>query len=286
MRVRTFELVNEKGQVFSLMDIKEGCIFKEPSGLGYSYESTFERIGNTFIETLRRLNQSNISGNLEFKNYDNYRKYIDFIEASSQIKWKCVIPYFSGQKTFFKDVSFQSIDKTDIFTEEDKLVVPVSFNGLNLWYEENTIVYDMQHQVGEMRWDFKWDPIFRDYNARKLDFINSGHVEAPIIVEIKGPIKNPSLELTVEGKLYQTLHFNIELEEFEKLLYSSKENEFYIQKENTDGTKESAFNLDVLDFDENPIIRFPKNKSCTLKIKSETDITNATVTVLVFYKAI
>ena len=268
------------------MDIKEGCIFKEPSGLGYSYESTFERIGNTFIETLRRLNQSNISGNLEFKNYDNYRKYIDFIEASSQIKWKCVIPYFSGQKTFFKDVSFQSIDKTDIFTEEDKLVVPVSFNGLNLWYEENTIVYDMQHQVGEMRWDFKWDPIFRDYNARKLDFINCGHVEAPIIVEMKGPIKNPSLELTVEGKLYQTLHFNIELEEFEKLLYSSKEKEFYIQKENTDGTRQDAFNLDVLDFDENPIIKFPKNKSCTLKIKSETDITNATVTVLVFYKAI
>lgn len=286
MRVRTFELVNEKGQVFSLMDIKEGCIFKEPSGLGYSYESTFERIGNTFIETLRRLNQSNISGNLEFKNYDNYRKYIDFIEASSQIKWKCVIPYFSGQKTFFKDVSFQSIDKTDIFTEEDKLVVPVSFNGLNLWYEENTIVYDMQHQVGEMRWDFKWDPIFRDYNARKLDFINCGHVEAPIIVEMKGPIKNPSLELTVEGKLYQTLHFNIELEEFEKLLYSSKENEFYLQKENTDGTRQDAFNLDVLDFNENPIIRFPKNKSCTLQIKSETDITNATVTVLVFYKAI
>ena len=77
MKVRTFELINEKGQVFSLMNINEGCIFKDPSDLGYGYTSEFQRLGNTYVETLRTLNQSQIPGNLESKNYDNYRKYIE-----------------------------------------------------------------------------------------------------------------------------------------------------------------------------------------------------------------
>ena len=285
MNVREFRLVNEKGQQYSLMDIENYCLLTEPSGLGYNYYTEYEQLGNTFIENLRRLEQGQITGVANFLKYDNYKNLIDFIEKSEKLRIAYKIPFANGNKEFLRDVNIQSITKTQKQTN-GVLSETITFDCVSLWYEENTIIYDMQHQVGEMRWDFKWDPIFRDYNARKLDFINSGHVEAPIIVEIKGPIKNPSLELTVEGKLYQTLHFNIELEEFEKLLYSSKENEFYIQKENTDGTRQDAFNLDVLDFDENPIIRFPKNKSCTLKIKSETDITNATVTVLVFYKAI
>ena len=285
MNVREFRLVNEKGQQYSLMDIENYCLLTEPSGLGYNYYTEYEQLGNTFIENLRRLEQGQITGVANFLKYDNYKNLIDFIEKSEKLRIAYKIPFANGNKEFLRDVNIQSITKTQKQTN-GVLSETITFDCVSLWYEENTIVYDMKHQLGEMRWDFKWDPIFRDYNARKLDFINSGHVEAPIIVEIKGPIKNPSLELTVEGKLYQTLHFNIELEEFEKLLYSSKENEFYIQKENTDGTRQDAFNLDVLDFDENPIIRFPKNKSCTLQIKSETDITNATVTILVFYKAI
>lgn len=285
MNVREFRLVNEKGQQYSLMDIENYCLLTDPSGLGYNYYTEYEQLGNTFIENLRRLEQGQVTGVANFLKYDNYKNLIDFIEKSEKLRIAYKIPFENGNKEFLRDVNIQSITKTQKQTN-GVLSETIMFDCVSLWYEENTIVYDMQHQAGEMRWDFKWDPIFRDYNARKLDFINNGHVEAPIIVEIKGPIKNPSLELTVEGKLYQTLHFNIELEEFEKLLYSSKENEFYLQKENTDGTKESVFNLDVLDFNENPIIRFPKNKSCTLQIKSETDITNATVTVLVFYKAI
>ncbi len=285
MNVREFRLVNEKGQEYSLMDIENYCLLTDPSGLGYNYYTEYEQLGNTFIENLRRLEQGQITGVANFLKYDNYKNLINFIEKSEKLRIAYKIPFANGNKEFLRDVNIQSITKTQKQTN-GVLSETITFDCVSLWYEENTIVYDMQHQEGEMRWDFKWDPIFRDYNARKLDFINNGHVEAPIIVEIKGPIKNPSLELTVEGKLFQTLHFNIELEEFEKLLYSSKENEFYLQKENTDGTKENAFNLDVLDFNEDPVIRFPKNKSCTLQIKSETDITNATVTVLVFYKAI
>lgn len=286
MKVRTFELVNEKGEVFSLMDIKEGCIFKEPSNLGYGYTSEFQRVGNTYIETLRTLNQSTIPGKMEFKNYDNYRKFIDFIEASESLKWKCIIPYSSGSKTYFKDIVFEEIEKNDLFTEDDKLITTVNFNCLSLWYEENTFVHDMKQQKGVISWNFRWNSRFADFSTRSLKYINNGHVEAPILVEIEGPVVNPRIQLYVEGQFYQELPFIVSLEKYEKLLYGTKEGEFHLNRQKSDGTLENLFSLKVLDPQNNEVIRLPKNKSCELKLVADNDILNAKVTIFAYYKAI
>lgn len=286
MRVRKFELVNEKGQEFSLMDIYEYCLFTEPSDLGYSYNSEFQRLGELYIETLRTLNQSQISGNLEFKNYDNFRKFVDFIESSDSLKWKCVIPYLSGDKTFYKDVSFQSIGKTDLLTEDDKLIDPVVFNCLSLWYEENTIIYTIEQLINEIRWDFRWDSRFTDYDSRNLQYINQGHVEAPIYVEMDGHIVNPQIDLYVEGELYQTVKITTEIAEYEKFLYDTRENQFFIGKQNVDGTKTNLYSLDYIDFYNDNVIRLPKNKSCEIKLTSENDVLNAKLTIYPRYKAV
>lgn len=286
MRVRKFELVNEKGQEFSLMDIYEYCLFTEPSDLGYSYNSEFQRLGELYIETLRTLNQSQISGNLEFKNYDNFRKFVDFIESSDSLKWKCVIPYLSGDKTFYKDVSFQSIGKTDLLTEDDKLIDPVVFNCLSLWYEENTVIYTIEQLINEIRWDFRWDSRFTDYDSRNLQYINQGHVEAPIYVEMDGHIVNPQIDLYVEGELYQTVKITTEIAEYEKFLYDTRENQFFIGKQNVDGTKTNLYSLDYIDFYNDNVIRLPKNKSCEIKLTSENDVLNAKLTIYPRYKAV
>ena len=60
--VREFKLVNEKGQEYSLMDIYNYCLLTDPSGLGYSYSTEYEQLGNTFITNLRKLDQGPISG--------------------------------------------------------------------------------------------------------------------------------------------------------------------------------------------------------------------------------
>ena len=286
MRVRTFELVNAKGQIFSLMDIDEGCIFKEPENLGYGYTSEFQRLGNTYIEALRTINQSQIPGNLEFKNYDNYRKFIDYIESAESLRWKCTIPYISGAKTYFKDIVFQEIGKNDLFTEEDKLVVPVTFNCISLWYEENTIIYNITPQENEIRWDFMWDSRFIDYSTRNLEYVNTGHTEAPILVEMDGHLVNPKIELYVEGQLYQTVKITVEIQEYEKLLYGTRENDFYINKQNTDGTLTSLFSLDYIEFENDNVIRLPANKSCELRLTADNEVLNAQVTILPQYKAV
>lgn len=137
----------------------------------------------------------------------------------------------------------------------------IVFDCLSLWYEQNTVVYNMEEQEDELRWDFKWNSKFTDYNVRSLSYINNGHVDAPVLIEMNGPVVNPIVELYVEGELYQKVPFSIEIEEYEKLLYGTKENEFYINKQNTDGTLTSLFSLDYIDFENDNVIRLPKIKA-------------------------
>jgi hypothetical protein len=144
----------------------------------------------------------------------------------------------------------------------------------------------MKAQSNEIRWDFKWDSKFVNYDTRKLSFVNKGHVEAPILVEIDGSVVNPKISLYVEGELYQEVPLTVEIAEYEKLLYGTKENEFYISRQKTDGTLESLFSLDVIDFYNNNVIILPKNKSCELRLTADNGITNAQITILTFYKAV
>ena len=283
--VREFKLVNEKGQEYSLMDIYNHCLLTDPSGLGYSYSTEYEQLGNTFVTNLRKFEQGQISGTANFLNYDNYKNLVDFIEASESLRFSYKIPFQNGQKEYFKDVQIQSITKTQKQTN-GIISETITFDCLSLWYEENTFIHTIQPKTNEIRWDFKWDSKFIDYSTRSLQYINNGHVESPILVEINGHVENPKIELYVEGQLYQELPFTVEIEEYEKLLYGTQEGNFYLNKQKTDGTLENLFKLDVLDPKNDEVIRLPKNKSCELRLTADNEILNAKVTIFAYYKAI
>lgn len=55
--VREFKLLNESGQGFSLMDIENAVLLTDPSGLGYAYETEYERVGTSFIANARNIAQ-------------------------------------------------------------------------------------------------------------------------------------------------------------------------------------------------------------------------------------
>lgn len=285
MSVREFKLVNEKGQEYSLMDIREHCLLTEPNGLGYSYSTEYEQLGNTFVTNLRRIEQGKIEGQANFLKYDNYKALIDFIEHSEQLRIKYTVPYSNGNKTYFKDIQIQEISKSEI-QPNGVLSESIKFDTLSLWYSENTFVYDSTEQPGEMRWNFTWDARFGDHQSKEAQFINDGHTEAPIEVTIEGEAVNPTITLMVENELAQEVTITTVINEHEKLLYGTKENNFYINKEETDGTLTSLFTLDAISFENDNVIRLPKEKDCTLILEGDTGIENAEIKIYVYYKAI
>lgn len=283
--VREFKLINEKGQEYSLMDIKKYCLLTEPSGLGYVYSTEYQQLGNTYIANLRNVEQSQINGTVNFIKYDNYKTFVDFVEQAESLKLSYKIPFENGVKEYFKDIQIQYLGKSEIKTN-GVISESIVLDCLSLWYEENTVVYKIEPLSNEIRWDFKWDSSFTDYDTRNLNYINKGHIEAPILVEISGYILNPKIELYIDGELYQTVKFTTEIQEYEKLLYGTKENDFYIKRQKTDGTLESLFSLDVIDFENDNVIRLPKNKSCEIKLTADNEVLNAQITILAYYKAI
>lgn len=284
MKVRKFLLENEKGQQIDMNNFKGNCLLTSPAGLGYSYESVFEQIGNTFIENNRKIEKKDIAGIIHFKNYDKCKEFIDFIEKSEKLRWIYIIPFENEERTYYRDVSIKEFEKTE--KKIGMLNCPIIFNSLSLWYEENIIIYTIEPQTNEIRWDFEWDSKFTDYDTRSLQYINEGHIEAPVLIEISGYIVNPRIELYIEGQLYQTVTFTTEIAEYEKLLYGTKENDFYIKRQKTDGTTESLFSLDVINFENDNVIRLPKNKSCEIRITADNEVLNAQVTILSYYKAV
>ena len=235
--------------------------------------------------TFGKLEQKQINGTANFSSYDNFLSFVNFIESSTSLKFVYIIPFKDGQKKYIKDVKIQSLEKTQM-QQNGFISEPIVFDCLSLWYEQTVAIYDMKAKENEIRWNFKWDSRFANYDTRNLQYINTGHVEAPILVEIEGYVQNPKIELFVEGELIQTVTFNVEIERYEKLLYGTKENEFYIKKQNTDGTLTSLFSLDIIDFKNDNVIRLPINKSCELRLGADNEIQNAQVTILTFYKVV
>ena len=265
--IRKFRLVNEKGQEFSMMDIENYTLLTDPAGLGYAYVSEYQQIGNTFLESLRQMQQGQINGTCNFLYYDNYKLLVDFIESSESLKFGYKIPYKDGSsKEFFKDVNIQILEKVEK-GRNGVLSSAIIFDCLTLWYEEKTTVYTIKPLENEIRWDYRWDSKFTDYDTRNLEYINTGHVEAPVYIEIDGQVVNPVIQLYVEGELYQTIEIKTTIEEYEKLLYDSREGIFSISKQNTDGTILDLFDLDYIDPQNDNVLGLPKNKNCKIKMK-------------------
>lgn len=284
--VRQFRLINEKGQEFNLMDLYNSCFLSEPDGLGYSYNTTYEQVGNSFFETLRNVQQAQITGIANFSSYDNFRSLVDYIEGSESLRFGYKIPYKNlPVKEYFKDINIQNIGKGQIDTD-GILRCPITFDCLSLWYEENRTIYSTSAQANEIRWDFKWDSKFVDYNNRTLEYINKGHVPAPVLIKIKGPVTNPTLTLKVEGQVYQEVEVNVTLQEYEAFEYCTLTNSFYIRKENTDGTYTNLFDQEYIDPANNNVIKFPQGKSCELIMSAENEILNAEVSVYAYYKVV
>lgn len=284
--VREFNLVNDKGQKYSLMNIKESCLLTQPTGLGYTYQTNYEQLGNTFVVSVKKMQQGQILGQLNFLSYDNYRNIINFIEASESLKFEYTIPYNDvGEKTYYKDVEINTIGKSEI-QPNGVISENITIDCLSLWYSSNVARFDMVAGENEIRWDFRWDSRFSDYSHRSLTYVNEGHTEAPIEVTINGSLVNPKIQLYIDGELYQEVPFTITLTQYEKLLYSTKENDFYLLKQNANGTKTNIFTLSVVNFNNDNVIRLPKDKSCELRLVADNDISSAEVIIYTYYKGV
>ena len=282
--VRKFKLINEKGQEYSLMDIEKNCLLTEPSGLGYSYSTDYEQLGDEFLANLRKLEQGIISGTVNFINYDNFFDFSNFVETAQKLKFVYEIPFKNKSITYYRDVNIKSIGKSEKQTN-GIISEAVEFDCLSLWYEQNETIFKIETYEDEMRYDYKWNSRYIDYNIRAIQFNNRGHIEAPFQVEIDGFVQNPSISIFVDNEEYAKITIPITIDEFEKFLYSSKTGEIYIQKQNKDGSKENLWKKAYIDITKQNIFKLPIGVS-EIRLTAEDDVLNAKLIIFPQYKVV
>jgi len=283
--VREFNLINEKKETYSLMDIQNYCLLTDPNGLGYAYNTEYERLGDVFISVLRQIEQGKISGTVNFISYDNFRNFVNFIESSEDLKFSYKIPFKNEIVEFFRDIQIQTISKTQL-QSNGILSENIVIDCLSLWYQNKETVYDVEDLGGEeMQWDFVWDTRFSDYRSRSIVFENDGHVEAPLKIEIDGYLIKPEIIIRVNGATIADLPFNFTLTQGEKIFYSSVDNEIYITKQNTDGTITNLFQHQYIDLKNNNIFKVPKGTS-EITLTADNNILNAKINIYKQYKVV
>lgn len=250
--------------------------------MGYSYDTEYVQIGNDFIQNIRKLTQGQITGELIFKTYDNYKKFVDFVEGASDLKFVYKVPFENQFIEYFKDIDISNIEKTEIGVE-GVLRVNATFDCKSLWYEKNEIVYNLSSSENEIRWDFVWDSSFSDYTTRNIIFENKGHTEAPFKLELFGEIINPVLSICEDGKEVKQLDLTgLTIEEGETLIYNTKDTEQKII------LKTEAEERNLFSFLNPNFINFYKLKKgvSTIKLSAENEINSGKLTIYVQYKAV
>lgn len=284
--VREFSLINEKNETFSLMDIQSHCLLTNPTGLGVEYKSNYEPLGNLYIPTSRNLNQGKPQGTVNFLNYENYKKFIDFIEQSEKLKLSYKVPYSNGLTEFLRDINLQKLNKSEISNKTGVISEQVIFEALTLWYSNIETTYDIGDMgLTEMQWDFWWDTRFGDYKERVITFENDGHIEAPFTFRLGGYLINPHFEITHNGETIGEFTFDFDLEVGEYIEYSSVDDDLYFVRKNLDGTITNLFTNEYINLKNQNIFKVPKGTS-EIIISADNNIFNAKVNVYKQYKAV
>jgi len=280
--VREFYIENDAGQRFSMMNIEEGCFLNSPTGLGYGYDIGYSQIGDEFIQNIRKITQGKVNGELISKTYDNYKKFIDFVESAQDLKLVYKVPFEKGFTEYFKDVDISSVDKTEKGTD-GVLRVPVVFNCKSLWYEAKEVVYTIDPVSNELRWDFRWDAMFTAYDNRNIIFDNKGHTEAPFKLELDGEVVDPIITILEDDEVVKELNLaRLTIAQGEKFVYNTKDTEQTIYKE-ANGLKTNLFaflNPNFINF-----YKLRKGAS-TIRLEADGEITSGKLTIYVQYKAV
>lgn len=239
IQMRKYYLQNKIGERYDFQQYNK-VILKNPDNLGFDFKNGYVRIGTRFVVDSIDLGQKNPSFDLLFFDnyYNEYQKFAEFIFSSSDYK----LVYVINNIEYLLDIDILKLTKGDADEEGMSLSVKITFACKGLYYLKKEKVHLLAAQKDENRFDLEWDFTFNDEIPATIDCMNNGQIPASFELEILGYCNNPTITVTnLNNNTVKTLTFNVEIKKNEKLLFSTVEDNLYIQKE-SNGIKTNILN--------------------------------------------
>lgn len=159
----------------------------------------------------------------------------------------------------------------------------MTFNVKSLWYEAKEWVATIDSVSNELRWDFRWNPLFASYDNRNIIFENKGHTEAPFKLQLNGEVVDPIISILEDGEVVKELDLTgLTIQAGETFVYNTKDTEQAIYKE-ADGVRTNLFSFLNPNF-----INFYKLRKgvSTIRLEADGEITSGKLIIYVQYKAV
>lgn len=210
--MREFKLVNADGLEWDLM--RRDAFFHAPDGLGFSKSISTVQVGYNFIETSDSLNQKTPSGEMVFNGYDRYREFIAFIS-----KTPLSLRYKPLDKWYRIQCKVESLGKTEL-TGAKNLICPISFVALSTWYEHVTVKQNVPEEDSGKVYPYSYSYKYADTTIAVTE-IKNGNIESPLIIQIFGPVVNPSWVLSQSKIQLAEGRINVSIPEGNKLVINA-----------------------------------------------------------------
>lgn len=144
-------------------------------------------------------------------------------------------------------------------------------------------MYTIDSVTNELRWNFRWNPIFTSYDNRNIIFENKGHTEAPFKLELDGEVVSPIITILEDDVEVKKLDLTgLTIATGERFIYNTKDTEQEIVKV-SENEKTNLFNFLNPNF-----INFYKLRKgvSTIRLEADGEITSGKLTIYVQYKAV
>lgn len=234
MNVRSFWLVNAKGEQYDLLN-KNHFLYL-PQGLGWQKTYTSTKLGNSEQITDESFKMVDVSGELLFNGISNeykYQSYDDFIDFA---KFKPLeLHYKTPNKVYgyYADIVITSIEKSEI-SEDGLLHCPITIHRNTQWKNDNVVklAFTKQTSTGGKYYNYFYDYHYGTSNLGNMQpIVNNGTEDCPIQFEIVGLVQNPLFTLFQNDVPYATIklsgtfsYVRINSNELEESIYLEDEN--------------------------------------------------------------
>lgn len=130
--MRQFSLENSKGEIYSLND--DSAFLHSPSGLGFSRDTEYQRMGTHYGIVNDGFSQKSISGSICFADDTESSAYEKYSAFTRFLQYMPLVLHYATDRRYKIDVIPSSVDKTEI--EALGLDVSVTFTATSLFYED------------------------------------------------------------------------------------------------------------------------------------------------------
>lgn len=213
--MRKFAIVNSLNESYELNDIRN--FFHSPGGLGFTRNTEFVKIGNTYEIIKEENEQPTPTGQICFKDEPlspAYSKYIRFTRFLTQTPLTLI---YESDKNHKIDVVPYVIEKGEI-SKPLGLNINITFKAISLWYDEAE----------------------KD-GAESVEILSDSTKESACHIEIRGTLTNPIWVQELNGVQIATGQVTVSLNEDDTLHIRSDTNPYQLYIEDSVGIKTDLY---------------------------------------------